>query len=201
MLFFGKIAMAAVIVVGGQAFIASVAAQDAPGAAATPSLLDRAVNGVRVTSIRISGLNQTNSTIDSDVQGGKAIRVVVAAAAANPWDVTAVSVTNKAVEQGDKLVMAVWLRAEPGAASTSPGNVSLRLQQTAAPYTGVAVERVEIGSEWTLYFAKGTASQAYAAGALAATVQLGIQAQTIDVGPTFILAMGPDFDLSTIPAN
>jgi len=175
--------------------------QEVPAEAAAPSLLDRAVNGVRVTSIRVRGENQTNSVIDSDVQGGKAIRVVVAVAGVRAWDVTASTSNIKPVEQGDKLVLAVWLRSEPREAAAGPGRASLRMQLATAPYTGVAAEQVEIGPDWNLYFIIGTADQVFPVGSLTANIQLASQVQTIDVGPVFILAMGPDFDLSTIPAN
>lgn len=166
-----------------------------------PSLLDRAVNSVRVGGLSVYGRNQTHSTIDSDVQGGKAVRITVSAAGTNPWDVTAAAVSNKAVDQGDKLVVAVWLRTEQNGSSTDLGQATLRLQETMAPYTGIATERIAVGTDWTLYFIKGTASRPFEAGALAANVQLASRAQIIDIGPAFILAMGPDFDLSTIPAN
>ncbi len=200
MSFLRNAAVAAFVLMSSGGMADRSAGQDAPAPAA-PSLLDRAVNPMRVNSLNVYGPNQTHTTVPSTVQGGQAVRVVVTRPGTNPWDVTVAATSNRAVEQGDKLVVAAWLRGEPAASSAAAGRVTVRLQQTQAPYTGVATERLDLSADWTLYFVKGAAPQDFAPGALAAHVQLASQSQTIEVGPVFILAMGQDFDLSTIPAN
>ena len=173
----------------------------APAAPARPSMLDRAVNVVHVTSWAPYGANQTSSIVDSTVQGGHALRVNVTAAGANPWDAGAGSPTTKAIARGDVLLFAVWARAERLPAGATTAKLVLGLQQSTAPYTPMGTSEVQVGADWKLYFLQADAPQAYAAGAANATVQLAAASQTIDLGPVFILDFGQGFDKSQLPTN
>lgn len=169
--------------------------------AAAQSMLDKAVNAVHVTSWNVYGANQTSTIVPSTVQGGHAFRVDVSAPGANPWDVGVGSVSTKPIKSGDVLLLAVWLRAERLPEGSSTGQANIRMQGNAAPYPEVGGAAVQPTGEWKLYFADGVATRDYAAGELGATVQLAGAAQTMDLGPVFILDMGPDYDRTTLPRN
>ena len=184
------------------AFVAtpSVAQEGAP-APARPSMLDRAVNNVLVSSFDVYGAGQTHSIIESRVQGGQALRVDISAAGANLWDVGAGSVTTKPIRAGDVLLLAVWMRAERLPAGAEVARVNIRLQASTAPYAEIGSADVFVGPEWKMYFAQAVATMDFAPGAAAATIQLAAASQTIDLGPVFIFDFGPNYDRASLPTN
>jgi hypothetical protein len=128
---------------------------------------------------------------DPGVQGGKAMRVQVRRKGANVWDVAVESAINQPVKAGDSLVFAFWARLEKGAdgatTTTLPFNA---LQLSAAPYSTVIGNPVEIGPEWKLHEIEGKADKDYAAGTLKATIHLATAAQTVDLGPLIVVNLG-----------
>lgn len=190
---------AAVAVLAGAA--APAAAQEAAATSARPSVLDKAVNDVHVSSFNVYGPGQTHAIIEASVQGGRALRVDVAEAGANLWDIGAGSLTTRPVKAGDVLLLAVWMRAERLPEGADTARVNVRLQGAAAPYAELGSAEVRVGTEWKMYFAQAVAGADFAAGALGATIQLAAAGQTIDLGPVFILDFGPDYDRSSLPAN
>ena len=138
---------------------------------------------------------------DAAVQGGKALRFVIAAKGANPWDISANNALTRDVHKGDVLLVALWARAEAPAEGESTGHLGIRLQQTAEPYTAVAEAEVHPDATWKMYYASGVADRDYAKGSLGLTVHLAWAKQTIDFGPVFIVDFGPNYDRSKLPQN
>ena len=128
---------------------------------------------------------------DPAVQGGKALRVVVRSKGANPWDIAVQTPITQPVKAGDRLLLAFWARLEKGeggaATTTLPYNA---VQQTAAPYTALFTGPAEIGPEWKLLEVRGKADADHAAGTLNATIHLAAAAQTVDLGPIFVVNLG-----------
>jgi hypothetical protein len=129
---------------------------------------------------------------DPAVQGGKALRVVVREKGANPWDVAVQTAITRPVKAGDQLLLAFWARLERGeggaTTSTLPYNA---VQLSAAPYTALFTAPVEIGPEWKLHEVRGKAAADHAAGTLNATIHLAASAQTVELGPIFVVNLGP----------
>ena len=128
---------------------------------------------------------------DPAVQGGKALRVVVRGKGANPWDVAVETAITQPVKAGDELLFAFWARLEKGeggaTTTTLPYNA---IQQSAAPYTALFAGPVEIGPEWKLHEVRGKADADRAAGTLKATIHLATAAQTVELGPIFVVNLG-----------
>lgn len=128
---------------------------------------------------------------DPKVQGGKAIRIHIAAKGKNVWDASIGSAVTKPVKAGDQLVLAFWARLEKGengaTTATLPYNA---VQLASAPWSPLFNQSAEIGGEWKLVQVKGTADKDYAANALAATMHLATARQTLDFGPIVILDLG-----------
>lgn len=126
---------------------------------------------------------------DAAVQGGSAIEVKVPHDGGNPWDTSAQATITKKVVKGDKIVAAVWLKSknDGGAAST----LHMRLQVNAAPYSAYGEQDVTVGADWQLYSLEATADQDYAANSTVLVLHLNTAKQVIDLGPAFILDMGP----------
>jgi hypothetical protein len=179
-------------------------AQDATSATTTPqrpSLLERAVNDVRVSSWSAYGAGQTSRIIPAQVQGNNAFRVDVAAPGTNPWDVGVSALSNKPIAAGDVLLLGVWARVERLPAGASVARINIGLQLTEAPYTPMATRSIEVGPEWKLYFLQADAPRTYDPGQAGASVHLATASQTIDLGPVFILDFGPGFDKSRLPTD
>ena len=128
---------------------------------------------------------------DASVQGGKALRVVVRGKGANPWDVAVETAITQPVKAGDQLLLAFWARLEKGeggaTTTTLPYNA---VQMSAAPYTTLFAGPAEIGPEWKLLEVRGKADADRAAGTLKATIHLANAAQTVELGPIFVVNLG-----------
>ena len=128
---------------------------------------------------------------DANVQGGKALRVVVRGKGANPWDVAVESPLTQPVEAGDELLLAFWARLEKGeggaTTTTLPFNA---VQLSAAPYTALFSGAAEVGPEWKLHEIRGKAAADHPANALKATIHLATAAQTVEFGPIFVVNLG-----------
>ena len=110
---------------------------------------------------------------------------------ANPWDVAVESALVEPVAAGDQILFAFWARLDKGtdgaATTTLPYN---GVQLSAAPYTALFANPVEIGPEWKLHEVRGRADRAHAAGTLKATIHLATCEQTVDLGPLIVVNLG-----------
>lgn len=159
----------------------------APMAVAQEDILKKAVNNPSVSAYAIYG-KQTNSAIkDETVQGGEARRVVTEGGG-QPWDAAAQTGIIRKIKAGDQIVAAVWLKSVE--ADGTP-KVTLRLQETSEPYTGLIQKDVNLKPTWELYSVEITATQNYPKDTAAFAIQLAHTKQTVDIGPSFVLNMGP----------
>ena len=128
---------------------------------------------------------------DVNVQGGKALRVIVRSKGANPWDATVETALTKPVKAGDQLLFAFWARLEKGEGGATTATLPYSgVQVTAAPYTTLFSGPAEIGPEWKMVEVRGKADADHAAGTLKATIHLATAAQTVDLGPIFVVNLG-----------
>lgn len=138
-------------------------------------------------------INGARATLHNDarVQGGKAIRVEVAAKGKNPWDSSIGSTINKPVNAGDRIILAFWARLEKGEnGATTAALPYAAIQQASPPWKPLFNDSVELGPDWKLLEVKGKADKDYAAGSLTATIQLATARQTLDFGPIVVLDIG-----------
>lgn len=179
-----SILAAAMLGLSGGAYLGAIA----PAQAQEDDILKKAINNPNVASYQIFGSVQTNAPLkDETVQGGNARRVIITKAGANPWDAAAQMPITGKITKGDEIVTAVWLKAGAGTA----GTVTLRLQQSEAPYTGLVQKTVTLTPAWALYTVNAVAEDNYPKGTANFAVQLAHTAQTVDIGPAFVLNMGP----------
>ncbi|WP_241491185.1 hypothetical protein [Sphingomonas sanguinis] len=179
---------------------AGAAVQAAPSAAAQPSIFDKAINtpGIGWTAY---GPNQSAKEVPApEVPGGNAVQVKIAKAGTNPWDSGVTYPTIKPIASGDTLVTMVYLRA-PNAAEGQTVTIPVAMGGSEPPYPSITSEPLQVGSTWKRYFVTGVAGQAFAAGKANISVQLSGAKQVIEVGPAFLLDLGPNFDRSKLPHN
>ena len=128
---------------------------------------------------------------DANVQGGKALRIVVPAKGKNNWDAFASSRIQKPVRAGDNLVLAFWARLEKGEGRATSSTLPFTgVQVSSPPYPSLFNEAVQVGPEWKLHQVKGKADKDHAAGTLGVSIHMANAKQTIDLGPVFVLNMG-----------
>ncbi len=163
---------------------ASVAADAPTEASPTEQLLNEPS-----ANWNVYGPGQTHKgRKDKDVQGGGAIRVIILNKPANPWDVGASTEIKGAIKKGDRLLLAFWGRLVSGGVDGKT-EIPAIVQRNSTPYEPIVSGRVELNGEWKLVHIEGTANADFAAGAANAALSIGTQAQTIDLGPAFIMAV------------
>jgi len=157
-------------------------------------ILNRVISVPNPRAYRVDGTqNGARGQVrnDASVQGGKALRVDVPGRNAQAWT-TAVSVPiNRAVHNGDHLVLAFWARLEQGENGATTASLPYNaVQLSGAPYTAVFSGGVTVTPQWQMFEISGQANRDYADGALNVAIHLATGRQTIDIGPVFVLDMG-----------
>ena len=165
-----------------------LAAQDS-----NDDLLNKIINRPPVTAWQIQGIaGKPNLRNDPAVQYGKAVRVDVPGKGEHPWSIAASNAIDKPVKAGDNLLLAFWARLEKGengaTTATLPYNA---VQMSHDPYTALFSGPATIGPEWKMVEIKGKADRAYAGGQLNVSIHLATGKQIVDLGPVFVLDMGP----------
>jgi len=170
------------------AFVTSLAGAPLASHAQDDDIMKKIVNSPPVQSLYVIGSQQSNKIIkDVTVQAGSALEVQVLSAGGNPWDVAVQSNIHK----GDVLIAVAWLKTvktENGA----PGQAILRLQLSTDPYTGLEQQSFTVTNEWAQYQLKTVAADNFPKDSTNLGAQLALQKQTIDIGPIFVLDLGPD---------
>ena len=186
--------------VAGLASGAPDQAVPAPAPAAQSSIFDKAVNAPGIGWMPY-GPNQTaHQVAAAEVPGGNAVQIKVAKAGANVWDSGANYPTIKPIAAGDTMMVMIFLRA-PNATDAAPVTIPVGVGGAAPPYTPITSEPIKVGPTWKRYYVSGVANEAYAPGKANLFVQLAGAKQVIEVGPAFLIDLGPNFDRSKIPHN
>ena len=196
------VAIAALLCAAPAAAQTAPAPTPAPAApAATPNVLDRAIN-LPGTNWSVYGAAQTAKlSKTTGVPGEQAMRVTITAKGVNPWDVGALSPIQKPIAAGDAVLIAVYLRAPQAKDGETAAIPFLGATEAAEPYGNIAAADVKIGNQWKLYYAKGKAARAFAPGTARVAVHLASAKQVIELGPVFVLDFGPTQDLAKLPQN
>lgn len=156
-------------------------------AIAQDDLAKQIINTPNVALWNVYGPGQTHKLRkDPKVQGGGAMRVDIAKAQANVWDIGASVPINGAIKAGDNLLLIVWIRHE------GEGTISIPaiIQKGTPPYSPILPGTLVATSEWQMATIKGVANGDYSAGESNVALQLGGTAGKIDLGPVFVLNQG-----------
>lgn len=166
-------------------------------------ILDQVINSPPVQFWQVTGLRATPRPVRAQgVLGDQAIRVAVPRPGANPWDIAGRMSIAGEINQGDTILLAVWARTHTPPEGQRFGVLSgIRVEQSVAPYTAIAQDSAVVPSEWTMVYASGVAQQDYPGGSTNISVHLASAAQTIELGPAFVLNLGQDYDPAQLPRN
>jgi hypothetical protein len=141
----------------------------------------------RLRNLPRYGPAQTHSLVaDPQVPGGRALRLVMADANANPWGAGVNSIITAPLAKGDRIEVTVMLRKAPGSGA-GRGTVKVLFQLTDAPHTEFVANQVKVKEEWTPFRMKAKVPSDMPAGKSRIALQLGYGRQTIDVGPILVI--------------
>jgi hypothetical protein len=179
------------------AIAATLLAVASTGGAQDPNVLNRAINNAG-TAWSFYGANYKAKAVKSPgVPYDEAVQVRVSAKAKNAYETAAYSVTTKPVAAGTTLAIAVYLRA-PAAAEGQTIPLPIQVSEANAPYAAIASDTAQVGPQWKLFYASGKPAKAYAAGEVRALVHLAGDKQLVELGPVFLVDLGPNFDTSKL---
>lgn len=135
-----------------------------------------------------------------EVPGGLAYEVRVKQANRNAWDVSVTTPLTAGVAQGDAVLVAFWARASKPAPETGGADMQVRVQETTAPYTGIAEAQVTVQPKWQLHYVKGIAPASYDTGRIALAFNAGKHKQTVEFGQVYVMNLGPGVRLDSLPS-
>jgi len=138
---------------------------------------------------------------DPDIPGGVFVRVEVNRKGAQPWDAGGGYAVRKPIKAGDVIFFAIYARApdlEDGETASMPG---LGVCQDGSPYAPIAIADKRITNQWAVYYISAKATTGWQRGQAHVAMQLAADKQVIDLGPVFVLDLGPDYDINTLPHN
>jgi Cellulase (glycosyl hydrolase family 5)/Carbohydrate binding domain len=154
-------------------------------------ILKYLINSPKVSGWAVYGEGQTHALRQDKSSVVKtALKVTVATPRPNPWDIGAVVALTGNIKKGDKLVFAVMARLD----SQDPAprtQIYTTIQQNEAPYTAITSGTITVTPEWDTLSFSGIASGDYPAGKANVGLHLGHLKGTIELGPVYVLNMGP----------
>jgi len=167
----------------------------------SPELIHKAINRPG-TAWTFYGPGLTKKVMkDADLPGGEFIRATVSQKGANPWDAGASYEVDKAIKAGDVIFFAIYMRAPELNGDETASIPGMGVGQANAPYGAIAMSNARASNHWGVFYAAARAPANFPRGQARASVQLAADKQVIDLGPVFVLDLGPDYDLSTLPHN
>ncbi|MEZ4849057.1 MAG: endo-1,4-beta-xylanase [Bacteroidia bacterium] len=122
----------------------------------------------------------------------------VANAGTNPWDAGYFVQNVNTVQQGDRLLLVVWLRANAG--GNVPGQLSI-FAENSSTYAKEIYLTVNPQSQWLQYFIPFESSGNFNAGQLNTGFHLAYQQQVIEMGGLAVINYGTSVPLSSLPSQ
>jgi len=118
---------------------------------------------------------------------GQATRYTTTAAGANAWDLgTAIPIPDS-INEGDKLLIAIAARTESASTPDGKAVIGLRVQDSKPPYDGFAENKFTVGPNWQLIRIRTTATKTFAPGTAQLALHFAGAAQSVDIGPVYIM--------------
>ncbi len=126
-----------------------------------------------------------------------ASEVVIAQQGDNPWDAGWKIDNLNSINEGDAILLVIWLRSTGG----SDGDVNIFVERNSDYAKEIYVSTI-IGSEWTQYFIPFEAAlSTYSAAQLSMGFHLAKASQTLQIGGFTAINYGTDVDIEDLPSN
>jgi hypothetical protein len=146
------------------------------------------------------GMTQ-KSMKDPEIPGGVFVRVDVSQKGGHPWDVGGGYPILKPIKAGDVIFFAIYARAPNLKNGETASMPQMGVCQDASPYTPIAIADKTLTNQWNVYYVSAKATSPWQRGQAHVAMQLAADKQVIDLGPVFVLDLGPDYDINTLPHN
>lgn len=154
--------------------------------AARDPALDYLISTPRVTTWSVYGDGQSSQQLPCAATGKTCLRVALAGAKPNAWDIGAVAPLQGAIAKGDKLQVLLWARLDtedPKAKAVVP----MLLQLGAPPYTAVVSGQIILTSKLEAVVIAGVAAENFVAGTVNLALQLGQLGQPVVLSAPYVL--------------
>ena len=168
------------------ALVPEKATPAAPAAKQTDPALDYLINTPRVTTWSVYGEGQSTQQVPCAATGKVCLRVALASAKPNPWDIGAVAPLQGGIAKGDKLQVVAWARLDTEDAKAK-AVVPMLLQVGAPPYTAVVTGSVTLTSKLEAITISGVAAESFSGGTVNLALQLGQLGQPVILSAPFVL--------------
>jgi endo-1,4-beta-xylanase len=129
----------------------------------------------------------------------KAVELKTSKAQANSWDAAVRFATKSAIEQGDRLLLVLWIRGIQ--AETALGKIEHIFEMTDNPYTKSLNMGQLPASAWQQWMIPFEAVMPLAAGKARYQINMGVMAQAIQIGGLAILNFGKAYTLDQLPRS
>jgi endo-1,4-beta-xylanase len=174
----------------------ALAVQDVAPAQGTPTFV-----ASRMSDFRLLGQGAKAEYSSAVVEGQSfdwAIRVRVAARTTPVYDVQFLSPpTTVPLKKGEHILVTMSVRCTD--APNGIGVFDARIQAGAPSWAGIGSTDVAVGKEWKRIYIHGQAQQDFEAGKYDLSLQLGTQAQTIEIGGITMVNLGKNVDVCKLP--
>jgi len=157
-----------------------------------PIDLDWSVNGSDYSSKSVEAKNTPL---------GVAFRIKIKKQQRDPWDIAINAPVKDGVAKGDVILVAFWARATSPEKEKGQAQIQMRFQMKSDPFTGIVEKLVDLNETWQIHYVRGRAEQDYKAGATNVSFNVGMKKQTLEFGPLYVMDLGPDANLDTLPNN
>ena len=117
----------------------------------------------------------------------KATRFTTTAAGENRWDLSTAIAILPEVKEGDTFTVAIIARTISARTDDGKGLVHARMQGSFPPYEGFGDKAFKIGDRWQMVSLPFTATRGFGAGDATVTLHFAAAAQSIEVGPVYVL--------------
>ena len=139
---------------------------------------------------------------DRGAPGGRALEVTTPKRQIESWHVGVNLPVTDNIGKDDVVLLAVWAKAidaqnESQTATLQP----MRIQESVPPHTSAAEGAAYLSREWELYYLPAKASDPLAAGPAGVTYHLGLNPQTVRIGPSYVFKFPRGTDPRTLPMN
>lgn len=132
--------------------------------------------------------------------GGQALQVRTKQKGTNPWDVGVVSAISGEFNSGDVLFMMFWARAAALPKDKSFSVISnVGIQKASEPYSAIMSKTFNVNENWKTFAMAAKASTGYSHNETQVSFQLASDKHTIELGPVFVINLGPNIDIKTLP--
>lgn len=151
-----------------------------------------------LSALRLSGPATREYISVEEMPFSRALRITVAEAQRNAWDVQILATTSTDVRQGDVLWMSLWARGSSMAESGEAIGTAY-LQRRGGDYAKVVTLPFSGASNWRQFMIPVSSLYSLPAGQHEVAIHIGYQAQTLEIGGVELINYRDTRSLSDLP--